>query len=70
MTPKYQYVGVSPDWASISTISTAAPIKGYPFGNIISISDGPVIKATGTPYVYITRMDLSGKDLLVRISPP
>ncbi|XP_050707953.1 protein CREG1-like [Eriocheir sinensis] len=59
-----RYVVHISDWASISTISTAPPIKGYPFGNIISISDGPVTKATGTPYAYLTRMDLSGKDLL------
>lgn len=59
-----RYVVHISEWASISTISTADPIKGYPFGNIMSISDGPVDKSSGTPYAYISRMDLSGTDLL------
>ncbi|XP_045118750.1 protein CREG1-like isoform X3 [Portunus trituberculatus] len=54
----------SKNWCSISTISTADPIKGYPFGSILSVSDGPVDKSSGTPYAYITRLDLCGKDLL------
>ncbi|KAG0714749.1 Protein CREG1 [Chionoecetes opilio] len=59
-----RYVVHISEWASIATVSTAGPIAGYPFGNIISMSDGPVAKASGTPYAYITRMDLSGKDLM------
>ncbi|MPC45175.1 Protein CREG1 [Portunus trituberculatus] len=31
---------------------------------ILSVSDGPVDKSSGTPYAYITRLDLCGKDLL------
>uniref|UniRef100_A0A0P4WDJ7 CREG-like beta-barrel domain-containing protein n=1 Tax=Scylla olivacea TaxID=85551 RepID=A0A0P4WDJ7_SCYOL len=60
-----RYVVHISEWASIATISTADPIKGYPFGNIMSISDGTVDRSSGTPYAYITRMDLSGKDLLM-----
>ncbi|XP_045118753.1 protein CREG1-like isoform X2 [Portunus trituberculatus] len=59
-----RYVVHISEWGSVSTTSTADPIKGYPFGNIMSISDGPVDRASGTPYAYITRMDLTGKDLL------
>ncbi|XP_045118748.1 protein CREG1-like isoform X1 [Portunus trituberculatus] len=59
-----RYVVHTSDWCSISTISTADPIKGYPFGSILSVSDGPVDKSSGTPYAYITRLDLCGKDLL------
>lgn len=64
VTKVARYVVHTSEWASIATISTALPIEGFPFANIISISDGPVNESSGTPYMYMTRMDLSGKDLL------
>lgn len=59
-----RYVVHISEWASVATISTADPIVGYPFANIVSVSDGPVNEASGIPYIYITRMDLTGHDLL------
>lgn len=51
------------DWASIATFSVASMTEGYPFSNILSLSDGPVEKSTGTPYFYLTPMDLTSHDL-------
>ncbi|KAK7162352.1 hypothetical protein R3I94_004877 [Phoxinus phoxinus] len=53
------------DWASMATISTHDPVKGQPFSNAFSISDGPVGNGTGTPYMYLTHMEISVQDLQV-----
>lgn len=54
------------DWASMATISTHDPVKGQPFANVFSISDGPVGYGAGVPYMYLTHMEISVKDLEVR----
>lgn len=38
-------------------------IKGLPFGNIFSVSDGPMDNSTGVVYFYVTLMDNSVADL-------
>ncbi|KAG9262338.1 protein CREG1 [Astyanax mexicanus] len=53
------------DWASMATISTHEPVKGQPFSNAFSISDGPPGNGTGTPYLYLTHMEISVQDLQV-----
>lgn len=53
------------DWLSISTISAANDIKGYPFVNLKSMSDGPIDNGRGIPYIYLTEMDISGNDIKV-----
>lgn len=42
-------------WATLSTISEDKEIKGYPFGNPVSIGDN----ATGTPYMCVSPLDAS-----------
>uniref|UniRef100_A0A8C2KGW0 Cellular repressor of E1A-stimulated genes 1 n=1 Tax=Cyprinus carpio TaxID=7962 RepID=A0A8C2KGW0_CYPCA len=44
------------DWASM------------PFSNAFSISDGPAGNGTGTPYLYLTHLEISVQDLQVQIS--
>ncbi|XP_067298445.1 protein CREG1 isoform X2 [Pseudorasbora parva] len=51
------------DWASMATISTHEPVKGQPFSNVFSISDGPAGNGTGTPYMYLTHLEISVQDL-------
>ena len=52
------------DWGSIATINSREPMKGYPFSNVISFSDGTSAESsTGTPYFYVTDMDLSQIDI-------
>lgn len=53
------------DWASMATISTHDPVKGQPFSNAFSISDGPPGNGSGTPYLYLTHMEISVQDLQV-----
>ena len=43
--------------------SPSTQIKGYPFGNIFSVSDGPLDNSTGVIYFYVTAMDNSVADL-------
>lgn len=38
-------------------------IKGFPFGNIFSVSDGPSDNSTGVIYFYVTPMDYTVSDL-------
>lgn len=38
-------------------------IKGLPFGNIFSVSDGPADNSTGVIYFYVTPMDTTVSDL-------
>ena len=47
------------NWAVLSTISTDKAIKGYPFGNPVSVGDN----ATGTPYMCVSGLDASIIDL-------
>ena len=51
------------EWTSIATISIQEPIKGYPFANIFSMSDGPIDSSTGVPYMYLMPLELSAIDL-------
>ncbi|XP_053470997.1 protein CREG1 [Ictalurus furcatus] len=53
------------DWASMATISTHEPVKGQPFSNTFSISDGALGSGTGTPYMYLTHLEISVQDLQV-----
>uniref|UniRef100_A0A673BLW1 Cellular repressor of E1A-stimulated genes 1 n=1 Tax=Sphaeramia orbicularis TaxID=375764 RepID=A0A673BLW1_9TELE len=62
-----RFVAHQCDWASMATISTHSPVKGQPFSNLFSVSDGPPGNGTGTgvPYMYLTRMEISVQDLEV-----
>lgn len=53
------------DWVSIATISTQESIKGFPYVSLKSFSDGTKDNSTGIPFLYMTDMDVSGKDVLV-----
>ncbi|KAG5877435.1 hypothetical protein JTB14_016893 [Gonioctena quinquepunctata] len=58
-----RYIIHNSDWVSIATISTQDAIRGYPFVTLKSLSDGPKTNSTGVLYLYITPMDVSGKDV-------
>lgn len=53
------------DWASLATVSSRDPVVGQPFSNVFSISDGTFDQSSGTPYMYLTHMEISVKDLEV-----
>lgn len=58
-----RYIAHSSDWGHLATISTQDQIKGLPFGNIFSVSDGVLDNSTGVIYFYVTPMDNSVSDL-------
>ncbi|XP_077436199.1 protein CREG2 [Vanacampus margaritifer] len=58
-----RYIAHSSDWGSLATISSQEKIKGLPFGNIFSVSDGPLDNSTGVIYFYVTPMDTTVSDL-------
>ncbi|KAK7074428.1 Cellular repressor of E1A-stimulated proteins 1, partial [Halocaridina rubra] len=58
-----RYIVHTSDWASIATYSVSPRIEGFPFANILSLSDGPVEYSSGIPYMYLTPMDLTSHDL-------
>ncbi|XP_068428656.1 protein CREG2 [Clinocottus analis] len=58
-----RYIAHYSDWGHLATISTQEQIKGLPFGNIFSVSDGPLDNSTGVIYFYVTPMDNTVSDL-------
>ncbi|KAI1885363.1 hypothetical protein AGOR_G00219370 [Albula goreensis] len=58
-----RYMAHFSDWGHLATISSMDKIKGLPFGNIFSVSDGPPGNSTGIPYFYVTPMDNTVVDL-------
>jgi len=58
-----RYIAHYSNWGTLSTISTQDKIKGLPFGNIFSVSDGPMENSTGVLYFYVTPMDYTVTDL-------
>ncbi len=58
--------GCHSDWAAMATLSTRPELQGSPFANVFSVSDGANVReASGRPYMYLTPMELSVKDLKV-----
>ncbi|XP_016083179.2 protein CREG1 [Ornithorhynchus anatinus] len=53
------------DWGALATISTVAEVRGRPFANVFSLSDGPAgpARGTGVPYFYFSPLQLSVGDL-------
>ncbi|EZA47318.1 hypothetical protein DMN91_012951 [Ooceraea biroi] len=59
-----RYVVNQADWAAVATISTRKDVETFPVANLISIGDGPVGNGTGIPYMYLTPLDFTAKDLV------
>ncbi|XP_044532805.1 protein CREG1 isoform X2 [Gracilinanus agilis] len=53
------------DWGALATESTLPAVRGQPFANIFSLSDGPVGASSGVPYFYLSPLQLSVGDLQV-----
>ncbi|CAH0558671.1 unnamed protein product [Brassicogethes aeneus] len=60
-----RYIIHNTGWVSLGTISTQKNIVGYPFITLKSFSDGMAETGTGIPYLYMTDMDVSGKDVKI-----
>jgi hypothetical protein len=42
-----RYICHLSDWGAMATIASRAPLVGFPFANVFSISDGPQDNSTG-----------------------
>lgn len=58
-----RYIVNQADWAAVATISTRRDIEAFPTANLVSFSDGPLGSGSGVPYVYLTPLDFTAKDL-------
>ncbi|XP_027744106.1 protein CREG1 isoform X1 [Empidonax traillii] len=62
-----RFVLHSCDWGALATLSAQEGLRGRPFANIFSLSDGPPgpFGGSGVPYLYLTDMEISVQDLEV-----
>lgn len=53
------------DWGALATISTLEAVRGRPFADVLSLSDGPPGAGSGVPYFYLSPLQLSVSNLRV-----
>ncbi|XP_066289829.1 protein CREG1-like [Branchiostoma lanceolatum] len=58
-----RYVVHRNNWGSLASTSTHQPIKGKPFVDAFSVSDGPVGNSTGVPYFFFSPLENTVQDL-------
>ncbi|XP_021514820.1 protein CREG1 isoform X2 [Meriones unguiculatus] len=58
-----RFVSHVSDWGSLATISTLEAVRGRPFADVISFSDGPPGAGSGVPYMYLSPMQQLVSDL-------
>ncbi|XP_057350918.1 protein CREG1 isoform X3 [Manis pentadactyla] len=51
------------DWGALATISTEAAVRGRPFADVLSLSDGPPGAGRGVPYLYLSPLQQSAGHL-------
>ncbi|XP_023446353.1 protein CREG1 [Dasypus novemcinctus] len=51
------------DWGALGTLSSLEAVRGRPFANVFSLSDGPPGAGSGVPYFYLSPLQLSVGDL-------
>ncbi|KAL4828033.1 hypothetical protein H8958_007640 [Nasalis larvatus] len=51
------------DWGALATISTLEAVRGRPFADVLSLSDGPPGAGSGVPYFYLSPLQLSVRNL-------
>eukprot|EP00794_Sanderia_malayensis_P004604 gene4604-5209_t len=56
-----RYIVHNSQWGVLTTFSTH--MKGFPWGEVVSVSDGLVNSSTGIPLIYISTMDIAAHDL-------
>ncbi|XP_008557608.1 protein CREG1 [Microplitis demolitor] len=58
-----RYVVNQSNWTSVATISRQQGINSFPFVNVVALSDGPRGNGSGVPYMFLTPLDFTSKDL-------
>ncbi|KAM5293589.1 protein CREG1 isoform 2-T2 [Glossophaga mutica] len=51
------------DWGALATISTQEGVRGLPFADVLSLSDGLPGKGSGVPYFYLSPLQQLAGDL-------
>ncbi|KAM4847161.1 protein CREG1 [Urocitellus parryii] len=51
------------DWGALATVSTLEAVRGRPFADVLSLSDGPPGAGSGVPYLYLSPLQLSASNL-------
>lgn len=66
-----RYVLHACDWGALATLSAQDELRGRPFANVFSLSDGPAgpSQGSGVPYLYLTNLEVSVRDLQVSAAP-
>ncbi|XP_062961387.1 protein CREG1 isoform X1 [Cynocephalus volans] len=50
-------------WGALATVSTLEAVRGRPFADVLSLSDGPPGAGSGVPYFYLSPLQLSVSNL-------
>lgn len=53
-------------WGALATISANPAVRGRPFVDVLSLSDGPPGSGSGVPYFYLSPLMQTVQDLQVR----
>lgn len=57
------------DWGALATVSTQEAVRGWPFADVLSLSDGPPGAGSGVPYFYLSPMQQLVGNLQVSVGP-
>lgn len=58
------------DWGALATLSTQERVRGLPFADVLSLSDGLPGKGSGVPYFYLSPLQQLAGDLKVSVGHP
>lgn len=61
------------DWGALATVATEEAVRGWPFADVLSLSDGPPGAGSGVPYLYLSPLQQAVSHLQVsaaRTMPP
>lgn len=58
------------DWGALATTSTQEAVRGQPFADVLSLSDGPPGAGSGVPYFYLSPLQQSVGNLQVSMRAP
>uniref|UniRef100_A0A3Q2GXY7 Cellular repressor of E1A stimulateds 1 n=1 Tax=Equus caballus TaxID=9796 RepID=A0A3Q2GXY7_HORSE len=53
------------DWGALATVATEEAVRGWPFADVLSLSDGPPGAGSGVPYLYLSPLQQAVSHLQV-----
>ncbi|XP_004646096.1 protein CREG1 isoform X1 [Octodon degus] len=58
-----RFVAHVSEWGALATISVLEAVRGQPFADVLSLSDGPPGAGSGVPYFFLSPLQLSVHNL-------